>query len=165
MKKAFTLIELLVVVLIIGILSAIALPQYSRAVERAQVSEAVQNVSQLQKAIDIYLLENGYPDSSVSFLGDDANGNGLLNVDVTKGMNCEGNYHCVSKYFTYEAKCYPTGQNYGKCSIMVDHYDYDLYLEKREDTGTWTRDCDYTEEKEYLCKSLEPQGFTRSSCC
>ena len=56
--RAFTLIELLVVVLIIGILAAIALPQYQKAVERARAAEAVTRISQLEKAIDLWKLTN-----------------------------------------------------------------------------------------------------------
>lgn len=40
-QKGFTLIEMLTVVLIIGIISAIAMPQYRRAMQKAQATEAI----------------------------------------------------------------------------------------------------------------------------
>ena len=49
-KAAFTLIELLVVVLIIGILAAVAVPQYQKAVEKSRVTEAVLMLNNLYRA-------------------------------------------------------------------------------------------------------------------
>jgi prepilin-type N-terminal cleavage/methylation domain-containing protein len=66
-KRAFTLIELLVVVLIIGILAAIALPQYQKAVDKSRVATILPLMRRWADAFALYKLEHGtYSDSVVS---------------------------------------------------------------------------------------------------
>ena len=57
--KAFTLIELLVVVLIIGILAAVAVPQYQKTVWKSRAAQLYTDAKALQSAQQAYHMANG----------------------------------------------------------------------------------------------------------
>ena len=67
-NRGFTLIELLVVVLIIGILAAVALPQYQKSVNKAKLSEGILSMSALGRAQQVYYLAHGDYTSNLSEL-------------------------------------------------------------------------------------------------
>ena len=140
-KKAFTLIELLVVVLIIGILSAIALPQYSFAVEKARMTEAITAVEKIAQAQDLYYMANNKYTKDINDLDigydnlEDYNYGGSIPSKKTKYFllapsNCSGEqaYKAVvqripdgSKYYlsiflsgTKECHAYSTASDYEK---------------------------------------------------
>ncbi len=64
-RASFTLIELLIVVAIIGILAAIAVPNFINAQLRAKVTRAFSDMETIAKALDMYRLDqNAYPTSN-----------------------------------------------------------------------------------------------------
>ncbi len=89
-QKGFSLIELLVVVLIIGVLSSIALPSYTRSVEKSRATEAMQLIKAFNEAIYTYFAERNTCPTKLSKL--------LVSVQGTTLSDAK----IQAKYFTYD---------------------------------------------------------------
>ena len=97
--SAFTLIELLVVVLIIGILAAIALPQYKIAVMKSRLATIMTNVKAIVNSSEIYYLTNGqYPDDDDIRDIDIGIAGCYINPNTEKYF---GTFHCPTEEYDF----------------------------------------------------------------
>ena len=108
---AFTLIEVLVVILIIGILAAIAVPQYQKAVEKSKMMDALSLGKHMQQLQQMNSLVNGVYVGSIrelemdipvgyKFFGDTLSEvNGATHFVLERYINGKGHNRIVYNYY------------------------------------------------------------------
>jgi general secretion pathway protein G len=122
--KGFTLIELLIVVIIIAILAAIAIPQFSGTSADAQESAAISNLSTMRSAIELYRVQhnNTYP-STIGTGGATAAACTGATPAGTVGAGTSGQAQALVDQLTMFSDAF--GHT---CSVAAPGYSYGPYL-------------------------------------
>lgn len=149
MDKGFTLLELLVVVMIIGILTSVAVPQYSRSVRRAEMVEGLANGKTIYDAALRYKSVNGEAPTDFNQLDI-----GFAGSNITGKSFVDGN-------FTYTLSDSYTG-------VKSKLGGYDLYMDFPTISTTGVsapiRCCPSNNLGTWLCKNLSGDKKGSGSC-
>lgn len=135
--KGFTLIELLVVVMIVGILSAVALPQYEKAIEKSRAAEAIT----LGKAI-----VESQNRSLTAFPNDPVDVKSALDIKLSETAGSWSGNEYTTENFSYTLQA--TGVEMKRAGDK-----YTLFMGNRNYTGK-----NYCSGGD-ICSSMSGQGF------
>ena len=153
-KQAFTLIELLVVVLIIGILTAVALQQYSVVVAKSRLISTLPLLVKFQQDQELFYLANGSYASTWEELGTDLPANVSAEEDNGASFYFEGNKYILS---------------HGGAEVWVQIFSplthtMELHLYGIHSNNPGKRSCHvFSKVGEQVCKSIGGQEFERTT--
>ena len=136
-QKGFTLIELMIVVAIIGILAAIAIPQYQDYIARSQVSRVMSETGSIRTAVENCMM-NGIDEANCNFGWSDSN---LIGEEELQGGTNGGLTATIDATNNTANLTANFGGN-ASSAINGESLEWD-----RDDEGVWT--CTTTVEQKY----------------
>jgi len=142
-QKGFTLIELMIVVAIIGILAAVAIPQYQNYISKSQVSRVMGETGALRTAIESCMM-NGIAEADCELGWTESN---LLGAG---GGVTTGQTGLVVGYTLADGTGSIVGTFGGNASSAINGK---TLTWERADTGAWT--CDTTVDDKYAPAGCE----------
>ncbi|MGB2784312.1 pilin [Psychrobacter sp.] len=148
-QKGFTLIELMIVVAIIGILAAIAIPQYQNYIAKSQVTRGVAELGALKTAIET-CLNDGQTAVGTCDLG--FNGSGVISLDKPASVAAKAKPDkAVTNTAILTSKEVIEGTFGGDASSA---------LKDKATKITWTR----SDQGSWSCVSTAPAKYNSSAC-